>query len=348
VTECQKSDAYIEALGQEILRRRDFIDGDPSTIYIGGGTPSLLSLDQLSRITDMLRGTWRLDGVQEFTVELNPDDITPESVNGLRHLGVNRVSMGVQSFDDTNLKWMRRRHTSGQACRAYKCLREAGFDNISMDLIFGYKSAPMSDDDAMKIWERDIMTMIELRPEHISAYQMSIEPGSILALSGKYTEPSQEFCQRCYYTLLDMLAEAGYQQYEISNFSLPGFHSRHNSSYWERIPYVGLGAAAHSFDGAIRSWNPSDLKEYIANADAGWGEDYSEFLSEKEALEEKIMLGLRKTEGVVLSEAEYSHLRQAIEKIEDRELLLHYPSQRRIALPRESLFISDSIIADLF
>lgn len=347
VTECNKTELYIEALEKEIQRRKYDLEGAPRTIYIGGGTPSLLSMEQLERIKSILERYFDLTEVEEFSIEVNPDDITPEYASGLRRFGANRVSMGVQSFNDENLRWMRRRHTSEQACRAYGYLRDAGFDNISMDLIFGYKASPVSDEEALNIWEKDIKAMIALRPEHISAYQMSIEPGSILALSGKYTEPSEEFCQRCYYTLLDMLGGAGYLQYEISNFSLPGFHSRHNSSYWERIPYLGLGAAAHSFDGSVRSWNPSDLKGYIANAEAGWGEEYKETLSPDEALEEKVMLGLRKRVGVSLSEDEYRRLLPQINRLSAGGQLIHDTERRHIALPRESLFISDSIIADL-
>lgn len=347
VTECSKRDLYLQALEMETERRKNTLEGAPRTIYLGGGTPSLFSLEQLGKIRSILERHFDLSEVEEFTIEVNPDDITPEYASGLRRLGVDRVSMGVQSFNDDNLKWMRRRHTSEQACLAYRYLRDAGFDNISMDLIFGYKSSPISDEDAFRIWVEDIKRMTDLHPEHISAYQMSIEPGSLLALSGKYTEPSQEFCQRCYYTLLDMLCCAGYLQYEISNFSLPGFHSRHNSSYWERVPYLGLGAAAHSFDGVVRSWNPADLSEYVAHAGGGWGEEYMETLSADEALEEKVMLGLRKRDGVTLSEKEYRMLLPQINKLVARGQLLHIPYRRHISLPRESLFISDSIIADL-
>lgn len=347
VTECSKRDLYLDALEREIIRRKGDIEGVPRTIYIGGGTPSLLSACQLDRLKSILERHFDLGEIEEFTIEVNPDDITSEYAMVLRELGVNRVSMGVQSFDDGNLKWMRRRHTADQAREAYRGLRKAGFDNISMDLIFGYKSSEISDEDAFALWKKDIRAMVDLRPEHISAYQMSVEPGSMLALSGKYVEPSQEFCERCYYTLLDMLEGDGYHQYEISNFSLPGFHSKHNSSYWDRVPYLGLGAAAHSFDGVARSWNPSDLKEYIANADAGWGEGYMETLSADEVLEEKVMLGLRKRRGLMLSEKEYVMLLPQINKLVSDGHLLHDPDRRHIALPRESLFISDSIITDL-
>lgn len=347
VTECGKKDLYVDALAEEIVRRKDFIKGDPRTIYIGGGTPSLLSPEQLGRICSVLERSFQLSDVEEFTVEVNPDDITTEYGVALRSLGVNRVSMGVQSFDDENLKWMRRRHTSDQAKRAYRQLRDAGFDNISMDLIFGYKASAISDDEALERWTEDIRSMVELRPEHISAYQMSVEPGSMLALSGNYIEPSEEFCSRCYYTLLSILKENGYEHYEISNFSLPGYRSKHNSSYWDRVPYLGLGPAAHSFDGEARSWNPDDLGKYIAGAAKGWGDGYSETLSAEEALEEKVMLGLRKISGVSLTEGEYEKLRSNIEMLAARGSLKCDPVERRISIPEEHLFVSDTIISEV-
>lgn len=348
VTECSKRDIYLDALEREVVRRKDELQGDPNTIYIGGGTPSLLSVEQLSRVVEILSSHFSWGQLEEFTIEVNPDDITQDYAVALKKLGITRVSMGVQSFDDENLRWMRRRHTSEEAIAAYKILRDAGFGNISLDLIFGYKSSEISDDAAFLKWQRDIKEMIKLRPEHISAYQMSVEPGSMLALSGNYSEPSQEFCERCYWHLIDELEAAGYRQYEISNFSLPSYTSRHNSSYWNRTPYLGLGAAAHSFDGLVRRWNPDDLSKYIAGAATGWGDEYSEHLSAREALEEKVMLGLRRVSGVTLTEQEHGLLRSSIDALASKGLLLYNSESYHIALPRESLFVSDSIISELF
>lgn len=337
----------MEALEKEIVRRKGELKGVPRTIYIGGGTPSLLSPEQLEALVALLRRHFNLDNVVEFTMEVNPDDITREYASAMFRLGVNRVSMGVQSFDDENLRWMNRRHTSAQAEEAFRVLRSAGFDNISMDLIFGYKRVGVSDRDAFASWTEDIRRMIALRPEHISAYQMSIEPGSILAQMKDYKEPTQEYCSECYYKLLELLDEGGYQQYEVSNFSLPGYCSRHNSSYWERIPYVGFGPAAHSFDGEGRCWNPEDLGEYIAKSAIGWGEANMERLTKEEALEEKVMLGLRKLSGVSLTKEEYRGLRVNIGNLVSKGLLNLDPDARHISIPREHLFISDSIIAQV-
>ena len=191
----------------------------------------------------------------------------------LRRLGVNRVSMGVQSFSDRSLRWMARRHSSAGAVDAFRVLRSVGFDNISLDLIFGYDpvawgSGSTSDEELMQLWSDDLDAVLRLRPEHISAYQMGIEEGSVLgemAATGRYREPSDELCAAQYALLQERLAAAGYEQYEVSNFSLPGRRALHNSGYWNRSPYIGLGPGAHSFDGdRCRWWNAPDLDRYIA------------------------------------------------------------------------------------
>ena len=210
---------FVQAMVNEIEARKDFfknIGSSVTTVYIGGGTPSVLLPGQLGRIVEALRRTFDLSGLQEFTIEVNPNDITPEYAAFLTSLGVNRVSMGMQSFEDSHLKWMNRRHTSSEGIQAYRTLREAGINNISLDLIFGY--APLSGQQ----WENNIDTMISLNPEHISAYQMSIEPGSRLSAmsrNGTYTPPSDEECLKQYTLLQTKLTAAGYHQYEISNFA---------------------------------------------------------------------------------------------------------------------------------
>ena len=222
-------------------------------------------------------GTWDGRGdvgiFAEFTVEVNPDDVTEAYARALRRLGVNRVSMGVQSFSDRSLRWMARRHSSDGAVEAFRVLRSAGFDNISLDLIFGYDpvawgSGSSSDEELMQLWSDDLDAVLRLRPEHISAYQMGIEEGSVLgemAAAGRYREPSDELCAAQYALLQQRLTAAGYLQYEVSNFSLPGRRALHNSGYWDRSPYIGLGPGAHSFDGdRRRCWNVPDLDRYIA------------------------------------------------------------------------------------
>ncbi|MCR5571250.1 MAG: coproporphyrinogen III oxidase family protein [Bacteroidales bacterium] len=240
------------------------------TLYLGGGTPSLLSLDQLAAIVDAVTAVCRGEGqfamperrrgakeslFEEFTMEVNPDDIVAGGVGyvrGLRALGVNRISMGVQSWDDGILRWMNRRHDAAGARRAYEILREGGVENSSLDLIFGLSQ--LSD----VAWAETLRQTVALRPEHISAYQLSVDPDSALdalVRAGRYREVSDAAAARQYAMLCEALAAAGYIHYEVSNFALPGREAVHNSAYWRRLPYVGLGPAAHSFDGLRRTWN---------------------------------------------------------------------------------------------
>ena len=243
-----------------------------NTLYIGGGTPSVLPLDVLSRIVGAVSQTERLSLVtepvevttptelfDEFTVEVNPEDIVEkgrEYVRGLLALGVNRISMGIQSFNDDILRWMNRRHDAGNAVKAFHILRESGVLNISIDLIFGISQ--LTDET----WKDTIEKALELSPEHISAYQLSIEEGSALAkmvADGRYVEASEEQCRHQYDVLCQTLRQAGYHHYEISNFAKPGFEAVHNSAYWRRAPYIGLGPGAHSLTGNVRSWNSQEL-----------------------------------------------------------------------------------------
>ena len=242
---------FSQALKQEISLRADEITDEYNTIYIGGGTPSVLPLSVYSDLVGHLAEVGIHPPFKEFTFELNPEDVVESGepyIRGLMDLGVDRFSMGVQSFDDGILKWMNRRHDSQTARRAYGILEQAGAENISIDLIFGL---PQMDDS---MWMDTIANALAISPSgklpcHISAYQLSVEPGSALAVmveKGVWSEASQEQCARQYGILCDMLARKGYHHYEISNFALPGFEAKHNGAYWRHVPYVGLGPGAHS------------------------------------------------------------------------------------------------------
>ena len=367
---------YKNALLREIDARRAFLMScaEPATLYVGGGTPSLCPVEWLSEVVSVLRAA--VGGFEELTVEVNPDDVTREYALGLRGLGVNRVSMGVQSFSDTSLMWMARRHSANRAREAYKVLREAGFDNVSLDLIFGYDpvrwgSSPTSADVLMRLWREDLEEVLRLRPEHISAYQMSVEDGSVLdekALAGQYHEPADEICAAQYALLQNSLSDAGYEQYEVSNFALPGYQAVHNSGYWERLPYIGLGPGAHSFDGnRRRSWNAPDVETYVrywlsdvqqeveGHGYAGGAGDCvsggihalsgCETLTDEDVLVEKIMLGLRRTSGLLLSDVpELSH--DTVGRLVSSGSLIE--DDGRIRIPPSNLFISDTIIRSLF
>ena len=247
---------YVSALEAEIRTRQNdirrvFASSGVNTLYIGGGTPSVLPLPMFGRLIDALKAIGHPCGFDEFTVEVNPEDIVekgPDYVKGLVALGVNRVSMGVQSFDDGILKWMNRRHTADQAVQAYRILEEAGVDNISIDLIFGLSHM---DDE---LWRKTLSKALSISgsgrpPKHISAYQLSVEEDSMLEkliAKGKWSEASDEVCERQYAILCETLAAAGYNHYEISNYAQPGFEAVHNSAYWNHRPYIGLGPGAHS------------------------------------------------------------------------------------------------------
>ncbi len=344
-----KMEEFKSALLLEIEQEKNYFEGvSPDTLYIGGGTPSFIPLKILDEIVGKLFQTFFPSSPPiEFTIEVNPDDITREYLLALKKLGVNRISMGVQSFDDENLRWMNRRHTSKEAVEAFRMMRESGFDNISLDLIFGY--TPLTDD----AWRKDISIIIELHPEHISAYQMGLEPGSQLAEDESYTEADETLSAEQFSTLRSSLQEAGYLQYEVSNYSLPGRIALHNSSYWRREPYLGLGPAAHSFKGDCRRWNLPDLDSYCAYFK---GENVqirgSETLSEKEILEEVLMLGLRTIEGVSLeavlelSGKERGVVIKKLRSLEGEGFI--QIDGGRIKIPPKQLFISDFIIVKIF
>ena len=349
---------YVKALLREIDARRAFLMrcAEPATLYIGGGTPSLCPSGWLSEIVSALRAV--AGDLRELTVEVNPDDVTPEYALGLRRLGANRISMGVQSFSDVSLRWMNRRHDAAGAREAFRVLREAGFCNISLDLIFGYDpvpwgTPPSSDDLLMQLWCEDLEQMLHLRPEHISAYQMGVEDGSVLgekASAGLYCEPSDELCTAQYALLQKMLAGAGYEQYEVSNFALPGRQAIHNSGYWERLPYIGLGPGAPEVSpgpeipvgasacsgGAARSGGAPYRTDGAASG--------SETLTDEDVLVEKVMLGLRKTSGLLLSDVPELDPVTVTRMVSSGSLV---EDAGRIRIPPSRLFISDTVIRSL-
>ena len=337
-------DAWTQEVCSEALeRQREIMNGlaagSPDTLYIGGGTPSILPLKALEHIIQALPEGC---GKDEFTVEVNPDDIVrrgSEYVLGLKSLGVSRVSMGVQSFDDRMLRWMRRRHDSAAAVQAFGILREAGMENISIDLMFGIPGL------GKEVWKDSIDRAVALSPEHISAYQLMIEEGSDLAgliAKGVLGEAPEEECREQYEMLCAALSAAGYEHYEISNWAKPGRRARHNYAYWQRLPYVGLGPGAHSLsrvqppDGQreTRSWNEQKLHGY------GRGE---EVLGEKERREERIMLALRTSEGI--EAGALADCPAAEELLAEGALVRR---EDRIRIPEDHFFVSDDIISGLF
>ena len=342
---------YVEALIAEARLRRDELRGEAiRTLYLGGGTPSQLPLPLLEHLVEGLRSTFDLTAVEEFTVEANPDDVTPQWCAALPALGVNRVSMGVQSFEDDILQAIGRRHTAQQAVDAVSRLRAAGIHNISIDLIYGLPGQTVAS------WTQSVRQAVVLEPQHISAYGLTYEEGTRLWLQrerGEVIEVPEDQCLEMYCILVDELQTAGYEHYEISNFALPGYYSRHNSSYWNDTPYLGLGAAAHSYDGTVRRYNPNDLKGYIDKIMAGETAYQQEELTRWERYDERVMLGLRTARGVDADrlradfgdEAWRHFTKEARPHITAGNLRV--TDDRRYILTRNGIMLSDAIIRDL-
>lgn len=352
---------YADAVLKEVNDRREEICMNMSapeavnTLYIGGGTPSVLPLDVLRRIVDALLSSGSLrrgentvgaqSPFEEFTVEVNPEDIVEkggEYVRGLLETGVDRVSMGIQSFDDGILRWMNRRHSAAGAVEAFRILRRCGVRNISVDLIFGLSQ--LADD----VWEDTIERALELAPEHISAYQLSIEEESALAklvADGHYVEASDEQCRHQYDVLCQTLRQAGYHHYEISNFARPGFEAVHNSAYWRRAPYIGLGPGAHSLTGDIRSWNSQELPHRSTDGSPATYSRTSETLSPENIRVERIMLSLRTDKGLEAAELYSLADRAVINSLLSEGALEKQGGSIRI--PESRLFTSDEIIREL-
>ena len=343
---------YVDALCQEMethpfpLPEGMGID----TIYLGGGTPSQLTMDQLRQIFIYINKVYSLPSIQggagggsEVTIECNPDDVTDEFAEGLTILPINRVSMGVQTFCDERLRFLHRRHTAAQAVEAVARLRKVGIRNISIDLMYGFPSETLDD------WQHDIEAAIALNPEHLSAYCLMIEEGT--PLYRMQTEPINEELERqMYYTLIDRLEAAGYEHYEISNFAHPGYRSRHNSSYWNGTPYIGLGAAAHSYNGkSCRRWNVSDIHQYIEGIENGQPRFEQEQIDDDTQYNDTITTALRTKEGLNLALLSDKHrrycLREAQRFIDGR--LLQLSSDHHLCLTREGLFVSDMVMGEL-
>ena len=335
-------DEYVDAMLHELDNRRDYLADEPvTTLYIGGGTPSMLSEHNLSRLCRHLKA-FANDNLKEFTVECNPDDVTPELACLLYSLGVNRVSMGAQTFSDERLAFIHRRHKAYQVEEAVNNLRNAGITNISIDLMFGFP------DETVDNWKSDIEQALRLKVQHISAYSLMYEEGTPLYKlleNGNIKEISEETSLEMYETLINLLTASGYEHYEISNFALPGYRSKHNSSYWKRIPYLGIGAAAHSYNLTSRQWNISDVKLYIKGDNIV--ED-CELLDYTEQFNDIVTTALRTSDGIdlgSLSESDREYILKASAKsIEQGNLIIE---NNHLHLTRKGLFISDAVMVEL-
>lgn len=290
-----QQEAMVKSLLQEIALQKDYLAGEPvRTIYFGGGTPSLLQANELQALLAHLQSTFQVVPGAEITLEANPDDLSPEKLALLKAAGINRLSIGVQSFHEEDLTWMNRAHNSRQALDCIGEARRQGFDNLTIDLIYG---GPTLTDEG---WEQNVKQAIALGIPHLSCYALTVEPGTALdhfIRKKKMAATDPDKAARHFEMLMDWLKAAGYEHYEISNFALPGWHSRHNSSYWQGSPYLGLGPSAHSFNGASRQWNVASNAQYIKSIAAGAIPFEMETLTAAMQFNEYIMTALRTSAG---------------------------------------------------
>jgi oxygen-independent coproporphyrinogen-3 oxidase len=342
---------FIVALLKEIKIRKDYIGEETiETVYFGGGTPSLLLPQELECILLALKQQYRIAETAEVTLEANPDDIDDARLAAWQQMGINRLSIGVQSFFDEDLQWMNRIHHAGKAAESVEKAQQYGFYNISIDLIFG---VPGLTDER---WEQNIAQAIALNIPHLSCYALTVEPRTALQkmiAQKKKDDVIPDDQARQFLLLMERLTEAGYEQYEISNFSKPGFRSRHNSSYWQGSTYLGLGPSAHSFNGSSRQWNIANNALYIQHMGIGTPSSETEVLSTEQQLNEYVMISLRTIEGIDLdrlsrqfSSSDTARVLELSEKYARQGKIKI--DQGRIRLTPEGRLFADGIAADLF
>jgi oxygen-independent coproporphyrinogen-3 oxidase len=320
------------------------------TIYFGGGTPSLLSANEILSLMNAIKNNYHIDLDAEITLEANPDDINSEKLKSWKQSGINRLSIGIQSFLDRDLVWMNRAHNAGQGFESIHLACDMGFDNFSIDLIFG--TPGLTDEE----WKKNIQTAIDLQVPHISSYALTVEPKTALQKMielKKKENVDNEVQARQFLILMEMLRSAGYEHYEISNFAKPGYRSRHNSSYWKGEKYIGIGPSAHSFNGKERSWNKANNMIYIKSLKENIIPFEKEILTPSEKLNEYIMTSLRTMEGMDLNliEEKFSDLeRKRIEKLLNTQIKKdHFVQENnKIILTDEGKLFADRIAVELF
>lgn len=342
-------DAFVEAVCAEANIRKLEFSEPIHTIYFGGGTPSRLHQKHFEQIFETLHTVSSIHEHAEITLEANPDDLSPNYIRMLSQLPFNRVSIGIQSFNNDELKFLSRRHSAQQAVDAVKNCKKAGFNNISIDLMYGLPN------QTLDIWKNNLRQAIGLNIQHISAYHLIYEEKTrmySLLQAGKIHPTMEEESEAMFSELIETLTHADFIHYEISNFGKLEYFSRHNSSYWKGKKYIGLGPAAHSFNGDSRSWNVSSLSRYIKVITLGTLERDTEQLTFNQKYNEFILTGLRTTWGIDLRELKkvfgnkfYDFCMENAQKYIDRHLLK--TENRMLKLTREGIFISDSIMSDL-
>jgi oxygen-independent coproporphyrinogen-3 oxidase len=340
---------FIDALKKELILRKDYLAGsDVSTVYFGGGTPSVLTAEETASVLDHIRNLFRVDSEAEITLEVNPDDVSLKYMKDLYTAGVNRISIGIQSLRDEDLRLMNRRHTAVQAREALGIILKSGFDNVSADLIYGISG--MGTDN----WAANIDETLSFDIRHLSAYHLTIEPGTVfhqMKEKGQIREVDEDESTAEFNLLLEKTGKAGFINYEISNFGKPGYFSIHNSNYWKQVPYLGLGPSAHSFNGYSRQWNISNVKKYIHSVNSG------RLLFEKEELDirtkfnEYVMTSLRTMWGIDLLYVEKIFEKEGYDYIVNLSgKFINYGLMRQddnnLFLTSQGKMISDNIISE--
>lgn len=341
----------LAALHSELILRKDYLQQQIiESIYFGGGTPSVLSIKEINEILDLIHSHFDVTASAEITIEANPDDLTKGKVNELRNSPINRFSIGIQSFFEEDLRWMNRAHNANEAESSIKRVQDAGFENITADLIYGY---PLLSNDK---WKSNIQQMIDLRIPHLSAYSMTVEPQTALGSfvrKGIQAPMNEGQSADQFLMLMSMITDNGFEQYEISNFARNGMYSKHNTNYWKGVPYLGIGPSAHSFNGISRQWNIANNHKYIASILQNEIPAESEILTEADKFNEYIMTSLRTKWGVDLDFLELNFPEEFM--MEMQEPLAENVSQGKIErngssliLTTEGKLLADAIASELF
>jgi oxygen-independent coproporphyrinogen III oxidase len=341
---------FIDALLSEATIRKEYLGNEiVSTIYIGGGTPSVLLTEEIKSILSNIRKLYKVDENCEITIELNPDDIDNDYLQGLKDSAVNRISLGIQSWRDSDLKLMNRRHNAAQAAAALEQTLNAGFENVTIDLIYGIPGMTTAD------WSSILDISFSYNIKHLSAYHLTFEPGTVFSKmkeKGILSEIDDDESSAQFHLLIDKALAAGFVHYEISNFGKPGYFSVHNSNYWKQVNYLGLGPSAHSFNGYSRQWNIRDVKKYVKAVNSGALLFEREELDKKTRFNEYIMTSLRTMWGIDLDYVERTFDKEGYDYVVNLSgKLINYglmkQENKTLVLTNQGKMISDNIISEL-
>ena len=349
-TNLKKQDQLVDALCLELYKRKEYLNEPVKTLYFGGGTPSLLSANQLEKLISSVKSNFFLEDNAELTLEANPEDLDQNKTQTLLKLGINRLSIGVQTFDDKRLRWINRIHDKSQIINAFKNARRAGFKNISIDMMYALPGTEP------RLWKEELTKAVNLGPEHISLYGLTIEKKTTFGKweeKGKLIQLPEEEAATQYLTASEYLSHNGYVQYEVSNFGQPGFFSRHNMSYWNGSSYLGIGPGSHSYNGSTRQINVSNNVKFLSKIIED--EDYFEVenLSTTQLINEKILTGLRTRNGLNIAQIKDNYgvdllvvYAKLINQLKDQNLLFLEKNNLRLTI--NGLLVADEIALRMF